>query len=224
MATPSTIPTETAATASLSGWWASWPSCDHAGEGIVEGHVGPADRGRAGSAVGLQDIAVDRHLHLAQGHQVGTPPAGSERSAAGSPGSAPTASPWPPPASARSAVEPGSMEYSAVTHPLPLPRIHGGTRSSTEAVHRTLVRPIETRTEPGAKTVKSRSKLTGRSSSRVRPSVRRVRGSAPPLVAHVWLLCRGWRVTTRRPGRPTPGAPVARRPRRPRRPARRPTP
>jgi hypothetical protein len=40
---------------------------------------------------------------------------------------------------ARSGVEPGSMEYSAVTQPLPLPRIQGGTRSSTEAVHNTFV-------------------------------------------------------------------------------------
>ena len=50
---------------------------------------------------------------------------------------------------ARSAVDPGSIEYSAVTQPLPLPRIHGGTRSSTEAVHRTRVRPIDTSTDPG---------------------------------------------------------------------------
>src|SRR5580693_7917631 len=78
---------------------------------------------------------------------------------------------------ARSGVEPGSIEYSAVTQPLPLPRIQGGTRSSTEAVHRTLVRPIDTSTEPGAKTVKSRWKETGRSSSRARPSLRLVRGS-----------------------------------------------
>ena len=54
---------------------------------------------------------------------------------------------------ARSGVEPGSMEYSAVTQPLPLPRIHGGTRSSTEAVHSTLVWPKATSTEPGAITV-----------------------------------------------------------------------
>ena len=54
---------------------------------------------------------------------------------------------------ARSGVEPGSIEYSAVTHPLPLPRIHGGTRSSTDAVHRTLVWPKVTSTEPGAITV-----------------------------------------------------------------------
>ena len=54
---------------------------------------------------------------------------------------------------ARSGVDPGSMEYSAVTHPLPEPRIQGGTRSSTEAVHNTLVCPNVTRTEPGAMTV-----------------------------------------------------------------------
>ena len=78
---------------------------------------------------------------------------------------------------ARSEVDPGSIEYSAVTHPLPRPRIHGGTRSSTEAVHSTRVRPMDTRTEPGAKTVKSRSKVTGRSWSRVRPSTLRVRWS-----------------------------------------------
>ena len=45
------------------------------------------------------------------------------------------------------------MEYSAVTQPLPLPRIHGGTRSSIDAVQSTLVRPKETSTEPGAMTV-----------------------------------------------------------------------
>ena len=54
---------------------------------------------------------------------------------------------------ARSGVEPGSMEYSAVTQPLPLPRIHGGTRSSTDAVHSTFVCPNVTSTEPGAMTV-----------------------------------------------------------------------
>ena len=41
----------------------------------------------------------------------------------------------------RSGDEPGSSEYSAVTQPRPVPRIHLGTSSSTEAVHRTLVRP-----------------------------------------------------------------------------------
>ena len=54
---------------------------------------------------------------------------------------------------ARSGVDPGSMEYSAVTQPRPVPRIQGGTRSSTEAVHSTLVWPNVTSTDPGAMTV-----------------------------------------------------------------------
>jgi hypothetical protein len=33
----------------------------------------------------------------------------------------------------------GSIEYSAVTQPSPLPRSHGGSRSSTLAVQITLV-------------------------------------------------------------------------------------
>jgi hypothetical protein len=50
----------------------------------------------------------------------------------------------------RSAVLRGSIEYSAVTQPFPLPRKNGGTSSETEAVQRTFVFPIETRTEPSA--------------------------------------------------------------------------
>jgi hypothetical protein len=46
-------------------------------------------------------------------------------------------------------VDPGSIEYSAVIQPLPWWRIHGGTSVSKDAVHRTLVRPISTSTEPG---------------------------------------------------------------------------
>ena len=41
----------------------------------------------------------------------------------------------------RSADEPGSMPYSAVTQPLPLPFIQRGTSSSTDAVHSTTVPP-----------------------------------------------------------------------------------
>ena len=44
----------------------------------------------------------------------------------------------------------GSMPYSAVTQPAPEPRRCGGTRSSTEAVHSTCVRPKATSTEPSA--------------------------------------------------------------------------
>ena len=44
----------------------------------------------------------------------------------------------------------GSMAYSAVTQPRPLPSRKGGTLSSTEAVQITLVLPISTSTEPSA--------------------------------------------------------------------------
>ena len=44
----------------------------------------------------------------------------------------------------------GSMPYSAVTQPRPDPRRNGGTRSSTLAVHRTMVWPNSTSTEPSA--------------------------------------------------------------------------
>ena len=50
----------------------------------------------------------------------------------------------------RSWVARGSMEYSAVTQPLPVPRSQGGPRSSSEAVHSTRVSPKETRQEPSA--------------------------------------------------------------------------
>jgi hypothetical protein len=50
----------------------------------------------------------------------------------------------------RSWVARGSMEYSAVTQPLPLPRSHGGPFSSREAVQSTRVLPKDTRQEPSA--------------------------------------------------------------------------
>jgi hypothetical protein len=45
------------------------------------------------------------------------------------------------------------MPYSAVTQPSPLPRLCGGTFSSTDAVHSTLVWPNSISTEPSACTV-----------------------------------------------------------------------
>src|SRR5690349_12694794 len=42
------------------------------------------------------------------------------------------------------------MPYSAVTHPLPVPRRNGGTRSSVEAVQITLVLPTSINTDPSA--------------------------------------------------------------------------
>ena len=52
--------------------------------------------------------------------------------------------------STRSGDEPGNIEYSAVTHPLPEPFSHGGMRASTDAVQSTRVRPNSTSTEPFA--------------------------------------------------------------------------
>ena len=91
----------------------------------------------------------------------------------------------------RSAEDPGSSEYSAVTQPLPPPRNHGGTRSSTDAVHSTLVLPIDTRTEPLANSVKSRTNDTGRRSATSRPSAapgRRAVGSQRVPPAHGGLV------------------------------------
>jgi hypothetical protein len=50
----------------------------------------------------------------------------------------------------RSRVEPGSIAYSAVTHPWPVPRRKSGTLCATVAVHMTRVRPISMSTDPGA--------------------------------------------------------------------------
>ncbi len=47
----------------------------------------------------------------------------------------------------RSVVEPGSIEYSAVTQPLPLPRMNCGARSSRLTAQSTLVRPTSTSAE-----------------------------------------------------------------------------
>ena len=61
----------------------------------------------------------------------------------------------------RSPVEPGSIPYSDVTQPVPRPRIHGGTDSSTIAVQMSRVEPISKSTEPVADEMKSSSILIG---------------------------------------------------------------
>ncbi len=53
----------------------------------------------------------------------------------------------------RSLLDPGSMPYSAVTHPRPLSRIQRGTSVSTDAVHSTRVRPTSIITDPGVASV-----------------------------------------------------------------------
>src|SRR5580693_6236907 len=64
----------------------------------------------------------------------------------------------------------GSIAYSPVTQPSPLPRRHRGTSSVTLAAHSTRVAPNSTSTEPSAWSSQPRVNLTSRSSSGERPS------------------------------------------------------
>lgn len=66
----------------------------------------------------------------------------------------------------------GSIEYSAVTQPLPLPFIQRGTPFVNDAVQSTLVLPNETRALPSACSLQPRSMVTSRNWSAVRPSAR----------------------------------------------------
>jgi hypothetical protein len=50
----------------------------------------------------------------------------------------------------RSVVDAGSIEYSPVTHPLPVPRSHRGASGDTDAAQSTRVFPIENNTDPAA--------------------------------------------------------------------------
>ncbi len=68
----------------------------------------------------------------------------------------------------RSPVEAGSIAYSAVTQPRPLPSSHFGTDVDTEAVQITRVSPCEYRHEPVAVRTKPGSIETGRGSALVR--------------------------------------------------------
>ena len=67
----------------------------------------------------------------------------------------------------RSPVERGNIPYSAVTHPLPPPLNHGGTRSSTDAVQSTCVSPNRTMQDPSAWFAKPLSSVIARNSSGV---------------------------------------------------------
>ena len=113
-----------------------------------EGDEAPGDRGGAGTAVGLQHVAIDEDRALAQGCHVDRRRAGSARSDAGSRACGlrgPRRS-----RSMRSGELRGSIAYSAVTHPRPWPRRKGGTPSCTVAVQMTRVWPISISTEPSA--------------------------------------------------------------------------
>ena len=69
-------------------------------------------------------------------------------------------------------VERGSIAYSAVTQPSPLPLRQRGTPSVNEAAQSTRVRPNSTSTLPSAWSSQPRVSRTGRSSSGARPSWR----------------------------------------------------
>src|SRR5205807_3910540 len=80
--------------------------------------------------------------------------------------------PWMASREPRSWVARGSIEYSAVTQPDPVPRRWPGTRSSTDAVTFTRVRPNSTTQDPSAWTLVPSWIRTGRSWSGARPSCR----------------------------------------------------
>ena len=71
--------------------------------------------------------------------------------------------------SERSWVALGNMAYSAVTQPSPESFLKRGTPGVNDALHKTLVFPKETNTEPSAWMVKFRSILTSRSSCSALP-------------------------------------------------------
>jgi hypothetical protein len=73
----------------------------------------------------------------------------------------------------RVSVERGSMLYSAVIQPLPVPFIKPGTLSSMDAVHITRVLPTSIRAEPSAVEINSGMMLTGRICSGIRLSERK---------------------------------------------------
>src|SRR3954454_1379178 len=74
--------------------------------------------------------------------------------------------------SERECVARGSIAYSAVTQPRPLPLRQRGTPSVTDAAHSTRVLPNSTSTEPSAWSSQLRVMRTGRSASSARPSGR----------------------------------------------------
>ena len=75
----------------------------------------------------------------------------------------------------RLAVARGSIEYSAVTQPFPLPRRNCGTLSSTDAAHSTRVLPTEITADPSAVIRYPVVISTGRISSSRLPSILMIR-------------------------------------------------
>ena len=117
----------------------------------------------------------------------------------------------------RSPVDAGSIPYSAVTQPRPLPAIQRGTDSWTEAVQMTRVSPQEISTEPVAVATKPGWIVTGRSSPAARPSRARAghAATAPPteLLSRTCSTSPSGSCRKRVPcARKRPGSPVQRKP------------
>ena len=123
----------------------------------------------------------------------------------------------------RSPVEAGSIPYSAVAQPRPLPDIQRGTSSSTLAVQITRVPPASIRHDPLAVRTKPGTMFTSRRSPGERPSLRDVAHAARFPIGIVTSTCStfpigSWRnrVPSRRN---SSGSPVARKPYAPRLPS-----
>ena len=136
----------------------------HPGETIVERDPGSGNRCRAGAAVGLDDVAVDGDLPLAERSEIDDGAQAAPDQALdfdrASVLLAREAS-----RRVRSSVARGSMPYSAVIQPRAWPLSQGGKRSSSVAVTSTWVSPNRTKHEPSANFTTPRSSETGRNSS-----------------------------------------------------------
>ena len=130
------------------------------GEG--EGDVGAGDRGAAGATVGLQHVAVEVDGAFPERVQVDDDAQRATDQALDST-ERPSRRPLEMSRALRSPVEAGSMPYSAVSQPRPLPVIQRGTPSCAEAVQMTRVSPIEISAEPVAVRTNPGSISTGRS-------------------------------------------------------------
>jgi hypothetical protein len=165
------MPQDTAATWSRSGISLTAPQLLHVAEAEIERDIGAGDGGGARAAVGLQHVAIDLDLALAEPLRLVT----VRKRAADQALDLlvrPDCLPFAASRSVRVWVERGSMPYSAVTQPWPELRRNGGTFSSIEAVHSTCVSPNFARHEPSAYLLTSISKLDGRISSAARPDGR----------------------------------------------------
>ena len=149
---------------------------------VGERDVAAGDRGRARAAVGLQHVAIERDGALAERLQIDDRAQRAADQALDFLRAPALLAAAPPRACVRVCVARGSMPYSAVTQPWPLPRRNGGTPSSTLAVHSTRVSPNSTSTEPSACRVKRRVKRTA--------AAHRARGRWVWLSAHAGDLTR----------------------------------